>query len=37
MICICTPGYISEKTQTMHLKELCTPMFIAPLLTIAEI
>ena len=37
MICICTPGYILEKTKTIHLKEPCTPMFIALLLTIAEI
>ena len=31
-----TPGYISQKTNTLIQKDTCTPVFIATLLTIAK-
>ena len=32
-----TPGYLSGENKTLIQKDICTPMFIAALFTIAQI
>ena len=32
-----TPGYLSKENKNTNLKDICTPMFIAALFTIAKI